>query len=229
MVRVCLLKIYFMREKILAKLQAKFAGLSTTMLGLLADKLAAKTTTEDQIQGNIDELDNLPIPITEFAAFLQREGDRRATEAQATRERTLRERYDLVEKGTPPPTPPTPPAPGNPADPNDGIRQDLAKALKRLDEIDKREQRQILQNDFIKKLSEKGIPTVLAKGRSIETAEQLDAVVAEVESDYNAVKQELTNKGLGQMPAPVGGTEQPATVIDADIASWGAKNAPKTV
>ena len=69
------------RKQILAQLKAKHPGVSEKVLGLIADKLVAKVTAEDEIEGVITELDNLPISIKDYADFLQKEGDRRVTEA----------------------------------------------------------------------------------------------------------------------------------------------------
>lgn len=203
-----------MREKILAELKKKYSGLSNELLGLIADKLSVKITTDDQLQGGLAELDNSPIPVADYAAFLQREGDRRVSLATQTHERTLREKFEFKEK-TPAPGGPTPPKTEN----EDDLRTQMAALQRKLQDREAKEQRQELQNQFVQKLTEKKIPVAFARGRSFESAEQLDAALAEVEKDYTEVRQSLVNEGLGQQSQPFGGAVKTDNV-DADIDAW---------
>lgn len=199
-----------MKEKILAELKKKYSGLSNELLGLIADKLAVKITTDEQIRGGIDELENLPISLPDYATFLQKEGDRRVSTATQTHERTLREKYDFKEKGnTPnppnPPNPPTPPGPG----PDSELAAQVKAVADKLLMMERREQQQQMQDQFIKKLTEEKIPVTFARGRVIEQPEQIDAMLAEAKAEYTEVKQTLINEGLGEGTAPISGNGGP--------------------
>lgn len=195
------------KVQILAALKVKYPGMSNELLGLLADKLSAKITEEDKVQAGVDELDNLPIPVSEFATFLQKESDRRVTEATKTHEKTLREKFDFKEKG----------GGGNPPkeevkggdDVQTKLLNQVAALATKLEEMEKKEKRQGLQDTFIKKLTEKKIPVSFARGRLIESEDQIDTMLAEAETEYTELKQSLINEELGEAKPPIGGTPGP--------------------
>lgn len=199
-----------MKEKILAELKKKYSGLSNELLGLIADRMALKITAEDQIQGGITELENSPISISDYANFLQREGDRRVSEATKTHERTLREKFEFKEKAEPGPMP----TPGN-----DDVKKQLELLNKKLQDMEQKEQKQLLQDKFIKKLTEKKIPLAFARGRVVESEDQIDAIVSEAENDFNEVKQSAVNEGLATNTLPIGSNGRKDDV-DADITAW---------
>lgn len=191
------------KVQILAALKVKYPGMSNELLGLLADKLSAKITEEDKVQAGVDELDNLPIPVSEFAAFLQKESDRRVTEATKTHEKTLREKYDFKDKGG---AGDPEKKPGEGDDLQTKLFQQVTALANKLEEMEKKEKRQGLQDSFIKKLTEKKIPVSFARGRIIESEDQIDTMLAEAETEYTELKQSLINEELGEAKAPIGGT-----------------------
>ncbi len=206
-----------MREKILAELKKKLSGLSNELLGLLADKLAVKATTDDQIQGVVDELEKSPIPVTEFATFLQKEGDRRATAAQQTHERTLREKFDFKEKSK---SAESASAEGKDQNADDDeIKSEVAALRKKLDDLEKKEQRQKVQDAFMKKVEEKKLPLALTKGRVAESEDQIDALITEMEKDYTEIRQGVSNGSLSSIAKPLG-SEGRSDNVEADITAW---------
>lgn len=215
-----------MKEKILAALRLKYPGMPGELLGSIADKMALTITTDDQIQGGITELEKAPISIADYAAILQKEGDRRVSEGTRTHEAKLREKFEFKEKVTPPGEP----KPGEPK-PGEGdaeIKAQLASVLQKLATLESKEAKQGLQDQFAKKLAEKKIPASFARGRLIESADQIDKMLIEAEAEYTEVKQGLVNQGLGGLPIPIGG-EGRTDNIDADIKAWGAVPEKKTV
>lgn len=204
-----------MKEKILAQLKIKFPGVPNELLGTLADKMALKITAEDQIQGGITELENSPISITDYAAFLQKEGDKRATEATRTHEATLRNKFNFVDKTTPPDPKTDPPAPGS--DPE--LAKQFAAMNERLSAFEKKEAAQKLQNKLMVKLGEKKIPVSFARGKTLESEDQIDAVLAEIETDFTEVKQTMINEGFAIQTKPIDGDKgdkKPATEKELD-------------
>ncbi len=187
------------------------------LLEKIAVKLAAKVTAEDQIEGAVGELDNLPFPITEFSSFLQQEGDRRVTEAQRAWQQEQQETGD-EEEDTDDPVPTPPPAtPGKPVSkgkkPNKGGDDPIAKLTNVVSQLattvanmQKDGVQKTLTEQLHSKLGDKKIPLVFAKGRTVDKADDLETVLAEIEADYAEVKQGFNNDGLNNMSTPSGGT-----------------------
>lgn len=202
-----------MREKILAQLVSKYAGVSKNALGLLADKLAKKVTEESGIEQAITDLDNA-YPITEFAADLQREADRRVGDAKKEWEKK---------------NPPTPPKLDNPPI-NDPPKPDempaWAKTLvDQVANLTKEKAHGTIQAKAKELL--KDVPEVIWKGRALpENEDGLDGFVQEVTKDYNDYKQDQINKGLMSATPPAGsGDGKPSgggdkKAIDANIVEW---------
>ena len=208
-----------MKEKILAQLKLKFAGVQTVLLGLIADKLSASVTEESAIEGAIANLEQLPVSITDFAKMLQTEGDRRATEAATTRENTLKEKFNLVAKqpGTPPANPP---AAGESND-------ETSKAILELKaELEAMKQKDIfagLRSKATEALKAKNVPekffgSILAV-RELKSEEEVNSIVETVTTSWNDFQQELTDKGLGNIPKPAFGNPN-QTGISAGVEEY---------
>jgi hypothetical protein len=182
-----------MKEKILAQLVSKYAGVSKKFLGLWADKLVPKVTEETQIEGVVNELENLPITIPDLAAEWQREGDTRVTEAKKEWEKKN------------PPKPPktdTPPEP-----PKDDDVPAWAKTLidqnktlsEKIQGFEKDKTLGSIKQQLQAKL--KDVPASIWSKRAMpETEDAIDAFVTEVQEDY---KTDFVDKGL-ITPAPGG-------------------------
>lgn len=201
-----------MKEKILAQLQLKFAGVSKKALGLIADKLAKKVTAEDGIEQAITDFDNA-VSIKEFADDLQREGDTRVGDAKKQWEKEN-------------PKPADPPKPTDPPKPGDEIPA-WAKAL--TDQISTltREKAQSSIRTQAEALL-KDVPVKFWGGRAIpEKEEELQTFVESVTKDYGDFKQGLIDEGLMSATPPAGGggggTTIPEKQLDAEIKEWADK------
>ena len=64
------------------------------------------------------------------------------------------------------------------------LSQVLEKLASKFEQLEQREQKQQIQEQFVKKLTDLKITVSFAKGRSIDSLDQLDKVVSEVEADY---------------------------------------------
>lgn len=210
------------KDKILAELRKKYPGLAANVLGLLAEKLEPTVSEESQIEAAVTALENSPIKPADYAQFVQKEGDRRVTEAL---------------KKTPPAPKPNEPNPPKPADPNDPLAQllqEFNKVSAKLEQLEKREGQKTVTEQLHAKLIEKKIPVSLAKIVSVESADQLDTALAAVEAEWNTMKQDLTNKGLmGSLPKPGGALpnivdDSDDKAIKADIEAWAKKGEKKT-
>lgn len=214
-----------MREIILAKLRAKFAGLPAHLLGRIADSLAKTVTTEDQIEGKITELDNLPIPLTDYATMLQTEGDRRVTEAQT--------KWKKENPGQPLPNNEDPNKDKNKdqsTDPNAALAEQLKQLSTQLQALQQKQVTETLTGKLKERLKDKKIPEVFISKYSVLKEEDLDSIAAAVETDFTAMKQELANQGFATTTVPQGGPIIGAapTAVDADIDAWASKGKAAT-
>ena len=201
-----------MKEKILAELKKKFPGLQTEFLGFIAGKLTGKVTEETQIEGAITELDTI-LPIKEQADFFQSESDRRVTAAKA--------KFEAENKKD---------------DKTDGKKDEkkeddqklegveqfkniLEGFQKKLDDMEREKTTSKFSDRLRAQLAEKKIPLRFADRRTIESEEQLETVLAEVEAEFEEVKQELANEGFTNSAPPKSGgnTGKLASKEEADL------------
>lgn len=205
-----------MRDKLLAQLKLKFAGVPTSLLDRVADSMAKTVTDETKIGEAISGLDNLPFSITDYASLLQSEGDRRATDAVKTHEEKLKGQFNFVPKATP-----TPPAPST--DPNmpewAKIIMEQNKAMTdKLTSYETKEKQAALSSLLAKQMAEKKIPSILANGIVIEKEEDLPVIMQKIEANHTALKQELINNGV-VIDNPAGGSGGGSSTLKADIES----------
>lgn len=190
-----------MQDKVKAQLKTKFPGvnLSKERLDAIADKLSAKITEESEIDGKLDELNDL-YPFADIAKNDDRERTKKAVQ---------------------PKPPKTPDQDENEPD----LKAMFAELKSKLETMEKEKQTNKLQETLLKKVSEKKIPASFVKGRTIESEDQLDSVLAEIETDFTAVKQELVNQGFSQSTTPIGGqAAKKDDQIDAEIKGFFTKN-----
>jgi hypothetical protein len=192
------------------------------VLGLLAEKLEPTVSEESQIEAAVTALENSPIKPADYAAFVQKEGDRRVNDA-------------LKKKDPPKPADPKDsPKPADPQDPLATVLQEISKLNDKIGQLEKGNAQKSLTEQLHAKLKEKKIPLQLAAHLKLESADELDNVVAGLETDYNAMLGELKASGtLGSLPKPGGGIQSPADssdekAVDADIKAWAAKGEKKT-
>lgn len=212
-----------MKEKLLAQLVLKYPGVSKKFLGLLAEKQSTKVTDETQIEGVINELDNLPISVTDLAAEWQKEGDARVNAAKQEWLKTP-PKPDKPEK-TDPPTPTPQPPTDEPAwfkAYREKQESESAEMRNKLAGIEKEKAIGSIKQQLSTKL--KDVPASIWSKRVLpETEDAIEAFVTEVKADYQA---DFVEKGLLNMTS--GGGNGHATgsgkVDPAVIAFAKAKN-----
>jgi membrane-bound lytic murein transglycosylase B len=206
-----------MQDKIKAQLRAKLnalgvKNLSQARIDVIADKLSLKITDESEIDAKLDELNEIQ-PFAEIAKFddWQRARDNKRNTQQQQQQSTTQS------------------AAGDSTDEPD-LKAMFAELKSKLETMEKEKQTNKLQETLLKKVSEKKIPASFVKGRTIESEDQLDSVLQEIETDFTAVKQELVNQGFSQSTTPIGGVSTIKTdSVDKDIEAWAKKNAiPQT-
>ena len=207
-----------MKEKLLALLVAKFAGVPKATLERIAEKKAGSVTDEAQLQSITDGID--------YGQIVQSEVDSKVTEANKLAVSNYEKKHNLKDGKT---VTPEPPGSGTPPDPND-IKTIVANAIK--DAVAPLQQELLgfkqkdLQNTYLGKvktsLSEKKIPESFWSKRAlnVESDEQLTSVVSEIETDWTTFRQEQINAGVMiDKPAsgsgPAGDGESLAKQIEA--------------
>lgn len=179
-----------MKEKLLALLVAKFAGVPKATLERIAEKKAGSITDEAQLQSIADGID--------YGQIVQSEVDSKVTEANKLAVSNYEKKHNLKE-GKTVENPVTTP------DPND-IKTIVANAIKDAvaplqNELLQFKQKET-QNTYLGKvktsLSEKKIPESFWSKRAInvESDEQLTATVTEIETDWTTFRQEQINAGV---------------------------------
>jgi len=184
-----------MKEKILALLLAKFAGVRKDGLAQLAASLGLTVTTEEEANTIVGKLtaENVNAFVTDW----RKEVDAETSKATKTYEEGLKKKFEFVEKKEPPPTP-TPPDPNEPEwfkayrQKQETAQIELQKKIDQFENAKKFEQ---LESIAKTKLKEKGIPESFVSTINIESEDKIDEFVAAQEARFTAFKQEQINSG----------------------------------
>lgn len=207
-----------MRDKILAALRAKYPGTQSALLDRVADTMAGTVTNETlETVASGDGVKNL-------LAFFQSELDRRTTEVVNTAVANYEKKHSLKDGKLVAAEPP------KPAD--DPAAPEWAKALIKQNQeltakfqlLEKGTATTGLMDKVKAKLTERKIPDAFLKGRVVEKEEDVDKLVAEIEGDFQTVKQTMVNQGV-VIDVPVGPTKT-AEKVDSDIEAWAASKNP---
>jgi len=178
-----------MYEKILAQLMAKNPGVPKAILGLLATKLAAKVTEEDQIEGAITDFEsNSLVSVADYAALLQKDGDKRVADAlkKAKKEAGIETDED-PEKGKG----------GNQADISKLIADGIAAAMKPVLETIGTSKVKETKESLRAALKLKGVPEDWADDIHISEDFDSEATVTRLETKWNNAQQVAINKAVG--------------------------------
>lgn len=200
-----------MKEKILAFLKSKLTGVSESFLSGVADTFS-KTIKEDKDIETVFS-DGIIETLKFSANELQKEGDRRATEAQKTALKNFQEKHGLNEDGTP--IKKEPKKKDVTTDPDEPAwftaykakQEEQNAALNAKLEAQQQEKTLALLSEKVSKHEKlKDIPQSYLKGRNLvpKSEAEIDQLVAEIETDYNGFKQEMAEKGVTISIPPTG-------------------------
>ncbi len=174
-----------MYDKILAQLLVRNPGVSKIVLGLLADKMASKITEENQIEGVIKEYENNSlISVAEYAALVQKEGDKRVSDA------LKKVKKDIIitdpvngrsEKG-------------NPIDMQRQIEDAIALTIKPFREMFLTNKEQQTKESLRALLKDKGVPENWADDVYIGKTFDMEATAAYLENKWNKAKARAIHK-----------------------------------
>lgn len=212
-----------MKEKILALLVAKFAGVRKDGLARLAQALSLQAADETEAGVLIDKL--TPEKVTEFITDYRKDVDKEVSDSNKTFEGTLKKKYDFVEKKDAEPGKDPKP------DPTD-IASIVAAAVKTAVEPLAQElagfKGQKITETRLQQLEGKlvDVPESFKtqklndfKRMNFENDDTFNEYLAEVETGITGFKQELADKGLSGHGKPfVGGQDKNG--VSTGVASY---------
>lgn len=197
-----------MKQKLLALLVAKFAGVPEAMLEGIATKKAGSVSDEAQLQSIADGID--------FGQVLQSNVDKKITESNKLAVQNYETTHKLKDgkpvSAEPPKT--------DPADPNDlksivaaAVAEAITPLKTKLEGYEKKETQSVLSKKVMDKLYEgkndqqKFVLDMMIDGNSIaiESEDQVDAVVASYSEKFTQKYQAAVEKNV-VIDIPAGGT-----------------------
>lgn len=223
-----------MKEKILALLTAKFAGVRKDGLAQLALVLSLQAADETEATALVDKL--TPEKVNAFVKDWRSDVDKEVSDANRTYETNLKKKYDLVEKKEP-----KDPGkePKEPTDTND-IAAIVAAAVKTAVEPLQKElssfKGQKVTETRLQQLEGKltSVPEAFKaqklkdfKRMNFETDQEFAEYLGEVETDITALNQELADKGLAGQTKPIMGSPNKDGVSSAVSSYIESKTKPE--
>jgi len=200
-----------MKDKILALLQAKFAGVRKDGLTYIAATIAMAAKTDEEAKVIVDKL--TADDVNQFVTDWRKDADTEISKAIATNEQTLREKYDFKEKGKP--------APQDEPDPNkkDDLAAIVAKAVKDATEPILADLNRIkggelantrkaeLEKLFTNELPESYKKTILEgfNHRNFKDDADFNEYLNQTRQNVDSFKQEIADSGLAGHTKPVFG------------------------
>lgn len=186
-----------MKTKIKAQLKIKFPGVQDALLDKVAEALASTVTKEEDIETAVSNSAGL---VNAFAGFLQSETDRRVTEA-ITKKQTEHDAEIAKLKG---------------GDEDTDKGKDKGKLedppawaktlLEKVERLESTHTAKTHQERLIAKLKEANIPEkfykVAISGRTFKDDAELEALAAEITTNFTEYEQELADQGLAVHPRP---------------------------
>ena len=203
-----------MKEKILALLVAKFAGVRKDGLAQLAGALSLQADNDAEATALVEKLTSEKVG--SFVTDLRKDVDSEVSKANKTYEEGLKKKFEFVEKTQ------TPPA-GGQQQPNIGGEEPPAWAKALIDQ--NKAMAEKLQNFETGKTTEARLSLLSAKFEGVPgtykaqqleynkmiigsmTDEQFAAHASKIDADVAGFKQELANKGMAGQPKPVFGSK----------------------
>lgn len=207
-----------MKEKILQFLKTKLTGVQESYLVGVAAEYSKTITEEAQIETMLTQgvIDAIKFSATQ----VQAEGDRRANDAVRTAVENFRKKHNLDENGKP-----IQQQQQQQQDPNEPDwfkayrekqEKEAAELRQKVEGYEKKETVSALTSKVKAKLAEKKVPESFLRGRNleVESEEQIDTLVTQIEGDYTTFHQDLVNQGVVIEKPSGGGGEEGKSNID---------------
>jgi len=227
-------KIAHMKEKILALLLAKFAGVRKDGLAQLATALSIQASDESEATAIVEKI--TADKVNDFVKDWRKDVDKEVSTSTKTYEQTLKEKFDLVEKKEA----------GSGKDQNPDKSTDIAaivaaelakvvtplqQQLAAINGEKTTATRIVTLEEKLKDLPESFKNQKLKdfKRMNFETTEAFEEYISEVETDITGLKQELADKGLSGHQRPLMGGQNKDGVSSAVASFIEAKTDDKTL
>lgn len=211
-----------MKEKILALLLAKFAGVRKDGLARLATALSLQAGDETEAGELVEKLTTEKV--NEFVTDYRKDVDKEVSDANKTYEGNLKKKYEFVEKKNPDPNPnpnPNPTPDDTPAWAKSLIDQNKA-LTDRLAAIETGKTVETRLQQLQSKFTEKNLPESFTaqklkdfKRMNFQNEEEFAEYLGEVDTDITAFSQELADKGLTGQTRPIFGAPNKEGVSSA--------------
>lgn len=214
-----------MKEKLLALLQTKFAGVRKDGLNQLATVMALTVTTEEEATSAVDKLTEQSVG--QFVTGWRKDVDSEISKANKTYEDGLRKKYDFKEKGNP--NPPTSSTELN----AEAIAAIVQKAIEpfasELNSIKTTKVVETRKQLLAKELEglDEGFrtPYLSAFDRmNFKDDDDFNAHLTNVKAEVAKIQQSLIDKGLSQQSKPMFGSGSAKTDEDVFIQNMKAIN-----
>ena len=224
-----------MKEKILALLTARFAGVRKDGLAQLAGAISLQADDEAAATALVEKL--TPEKVNSFVKDWRSEVDKEVSDSNKTYETNLRKKYEMVEKKDQDPGKQTD---QKSTDPND-IAAIIANAIKAAVEPLQKEissfKGQKITETRLQQMESKlvNVPDAFKsqklkdfKRMNFENEETFAEYLGEVETDIMALNQELADKGLSGQTKPIMGAKNKDGVSSAVNSYIESKTKPES-
>jgi hypothetical protein len=214
-----------MKEKLLALLQAKFAGVRKDGLNQLATIMALTVTTDEEATSAVDKLTEQSVG--QFVIDWRKDVDSEISKANKTYEEGLKKKYDFKEKGNP--NPPTPPSELTP----EAIASIVQKAIEpfatELNSIKTNKVVETRKQLLTKELEglDEGFRTPYLNAfdrMNFKDDEDFNTHISNVKTEVAKIQQSLIDKGLSQQSKPMFGSGSAKTDEDVFVQNMKAIN-----
>lgn len=214
-----------MKEKLLALLQSKFAGVRKDGLNQLATIMALTVMTDEEATSAVDKLTEQSVG--QFVTDWRKDVDSEISKANKTYEEGLRKKYDFKEKGNP--NPPTPPTELN----ADAIAAIVQKAIEpfatELNSIKTNKVVETRKQLLTKELEglDEGFRTPYLNAfdrMNFKDDEDFNTHLSNVKTEVAKIQQSLIDKGLSQQSKPMFGSGSAKTDEDVFVQNMKAIN-----
>jgi hypothetical protein len=220
-----------MKEKLLALLQTKFAGVRKDGLNQLATIMALTVTTDEEATSIVEKLTEQSVG--QFVTDWRKDVDSEISKANKTYEDGLKKKYDFKEKGIPnPPTHPNPPTPQTELN-ADAIAAIVQKAIEpfasELNSIKTNKvvetRKQLLTKEL--EVLDEGFRTPYLNAfdrMNFKDDEDFNTHISNVKTEVAKIQQSLIDKGLSQQSKPMFGSGSAKTDEDVFVQNMKAIN-----
>ena len=214
-----------MKEKLLALLQSKFAGVRKDGLNQLATIMALTVTTDEEATSAVDKLTEQSVG--QFVTDWRKDVDSEISKANKTYEEGLKKKYDFKEKGNPNPS--APPSELTPEAIASIVQKAIEPFASELNSIKTTKMVETRKQLLAKELEglDEGFRTPYLNAfdrMNFKDDEDFNTHISNVKTEVAKIQQSLIDKGLSQQSKPMFGSGSAKTDEDVFVQNMKAIN-----